>query len=154
MLRIGRYLNRYRPVPRDGVRRLYQRFESWFQDYDVLLLPSTAQPSVPAAGWLDKSYLTTLLLASSQVPFTQAANLLNLPAASIPAGLTADGFPIGLQLVAMRGGEALLLSLAKELEALRPWPRHAPMAGIEGEQPAGVATDDSGLRRWFAGSRP
>ena len=154
MVRIGRYLNRYRPVPRDGTRRLYQRFESWFQDYDVLLTPSTAQPSVPAGGWLGKSYITTLLTATSQVPFTQAANLLNLPAASIPAGLTVDGLPIGLQLVAARGGEALLLSLAKQLEQLSPWPRHAPMAEIEGEHPAAADLGDSGLRRWFAGSRP
>jgi amidase len=154
MVRIGRYLNRYRPVPRDGVKRRYQRFESWFHDYDVLLMPTTAQPSVPAAGWLGKGYLTTLLAADRQVPFTQAANLLNLPAASIPAGLTADGFPIGLQLVAARGGEALILSLAKQLEELRPWPRHAPMAEIEGEHPAALQAQDGGPRRWFAGSRP
>jgi amidase len=154
MVRIGRYLNRYRPVPHDGTRRLYQRFEAWFQDYDVLLTPSTAQPSVPAGGWSGKSYITTLLTATSQVPFTQAANMLNLPAASIPAGLTFDGFPIGMQMVAARGGEALILSLAKQLEELRPWPRHAPMAEIEGEHPAATDPEGSGLRRWFAGSRP
>jgi amidase len=154
IVRIGRYLNRYRPVPKDGTSRPYHRFETWFRDYDVLLMPSTAQPFVPASGWLRKGFLSTLLNASAQVPFTEAANMLNLPAASIPAGLTTDGFPIGMQLVAARGGEALILSLAKQLEELCPWPRHAPMAGIEGEIAVAADSDDSGLRRWFAGSRP
>jgi amidase len=154
IVRIGRYLNRYRPVPPDGLRRLHQRFEAWFADYDILLMPSTAQPSVPASGWLGKSLISTLLNADNSVPFTQAANVLNLPAASVPAGLTAEGFPIGLQLVAARGGEALILALAKQLEELRPWPRHAPMAEIEGEHPAALQAQDGGPRRWFAGSRP
>jgi amidase len=154
IVRIGRYLNRYRPVPPDGTRRLYQRFEAWFADHDLLLMPTTAQPSVRASGWLGQSFISTLLNADNNVPFTQAANVLNLPAASIPAGLTAEAFPIGLQLVAPRGGEALILSLAKQLEELRPWPRHAPMAEIEGEHPAAVDAQDVGRRRRFAGSRP
>jgi amidase len=39
--------------------------------------------------------------------------------------------PIGAQLVAPPGGEGLLLSVAKQLESLRPWPRHAPLAGVD-----------------------
>jgi hypothetical protein len=58
-----------------------------------------------------------------------------------------------MQLVSARGGEGLILSLAKQLEELRPWPRHAPMAGIEGEHAVAADGDESGLRRWFAGSR-
>lgn len=153
MVRIGRYLRRYRPVPPDGMRKVYQRFEAWFKDFDLLLTPTTAQPFAPASGWLGKSYLTTMLRATNQVPFTPGANLLNLPAASIPVGLTGDGFPIGMQMTAPRGGESLILSLAHQLEELRPWPRHAPLAGIEGEHPAS-ADGEAGVRRWFAGSRP
>ena len=51
MARIGRYLNRYHPVPRDGLERPLSRFMTWFDDYDVLITPTTAQPSAPAAGW-------------------------------------------------------------------------------------------------------
>ena len=39
-----------------------------------------------------------------------------------------DGLPLGVQLAAAPGGEALVLSLARQLEDLRPWPRHAPLA--------------------------
>src|SRR5947199_202424 len=41
-------------------------------------------------------------------------NLLAVPAASIPVA-TSEGLPIGVQLVANRGGEALLLSLARAI---------------------------------------
>jgi amidase len=131
MARIGRYLNRYHPVPPDGVDRIYERFNAWFADYDALVTPTTAQPWAPADGWDRRNAAATLYMAANQVPFTQAWNVLNLPAASVPAGLTHDGFPIGVQLVAPRGGEAVLLALARQLEEIRPWPRHAPMAGID-----------------------
>jgi amidase len=132
MARIGRYLNRYHPVPRDGVERPLSRFMTWFDDYDVLITPTTAQPSAPAAGWDRKGYPATLFAGTNQVPFTQAWNVLNLPAASVPAGLTRDGIPVGVQLVARRGNEEILFSVARQLEELRPWPRHAPMAAVEG----------------------
>ena len=45
-----------------------------------------------------------------------AVSLLDLPALSVPAGLTADGLPIGVQLVGKPGGEAALLSAAAALE--------------------------------------
>ena len=45
----------------------------------------------------------------------------------MPAGSTEDGLPLGVQLAAAPGGEALLLSVARQLESLRPWPRHAPL---------------------------
>jgi len=61
------------------------------------------------------------------MPYTPPLNLVGFPAASVPAGGSRDGLPIGVQLVAARGGEALLLSLARQLETLRPWPRHAPL---------------------------
>ena len=153
MVRIGRYLSRHRPVPADGMRRVYERFETWFRDHDVLLTPTTAQPFAPASGWLGKSFWATMFSATNQVPFTPGANMLNLPAASIPVGQTADGFPIGMQMVAPRGGEGLILSLARQMEQLRPWPRHAPLAGVEGE-PNVASEHDAGVRRWFAGSRP
>jgi amidase len=152
MVRIGRYLNRYHPVPGDGVDRIDQRFQAWFQDYDALLTPTTAQPHADADGWDRKNLAATLFLGTNQVPFTQPWNVLSLPAASVPSGLTRDGFPVGVQLVAPRGGEGLLLSLARQLEEIRPWPRHAPMAEV-GREAAAQAAPRGGLRKLLARSR-
>jgi amidase len=130
LVRIGRYLNRRRQVPAAGADAWTERFTTWFRDFDVLLTPTTARPSIPAGGWLGKGWIRTLNAGTQQVPFTQAWNVAGFPAASVPAGIGTDGVPLGAQLVAPRGGEPLLLSVAAQLEELRPWPRHAPLAGV------------------------
>jgi amidase len=56
------------------------------------------------------------------------ANLTGMPAISIPFGMSSDGLPIGIQVMGPLGSEALLLELAAQVEALRPWALVAPMA--------------------------
>lgn len=129
LVRIGRYLRKHRPVPAGGADAWHDHFTAWFADYDALITPTTAMPSAPAAGWLDIPWIKFLFMGSRQAPMTQAWNITNFPAANVPGGLTADGFPLGVQVVAPRGREGLILSIAAQLEQLRPWPRHAPMAG-------------------------
>ncbi|MNR25146.1 6-aminohexanoate-cyclic-dimer hydrolase [compost metagenome] len=51
-----------------------------------------------------------------------------MPAISIPFGMSSDGLPIGIQVMGPLGAEALLLELAAQVEALRPWVLTAPMA--------------------------
>lgn len=83
---------------------------------DAILLPTTPQPAFPHTG------PHTGEPPSTQADFTLLANLAGLPAISIPAGWTADGLPVGVQLVGRRGGEAALVALATRLEAtLNAW---------------------------------
>ncbi|MFJ1842234.1 amidase family protein [Streptomyces sp. NPDC088146] len=51
---------------------------------------------------------------------TWAFNLSGHPAASVPAGFTADGCPVGLQLVAARGADVSLLEMARAVEEALP----------------------------------
>lgn len=53
--------------------------------------------------------------------FTYPFNLSGHPAATVPCGHTADGLPIGLQLVGRMGDDALVLRAAAAFEELRPW---------------------------------
>ena len=59
------------------------------------------------------------------VAFTYPFNLSGHPACTVRAGFTAEGLPVGLQLVAERGREDIVLQAARAYERLRPfdgWP--------------------------------
>jgi aspartyl-tRNA(Asn)/glutamyl-tRNA(Gln) amidotransferase subunit A len=59
-------------------------------------------------------------------PFTMLANLCWNPACSVPAAPTADGLPVGLQIMGRRHADDVVLRLARIFEAAAPWPRLAP----------------------------
>jgi aspartyl-tRNA(Asn)/glutamyl-tRNA(Gln) amidotransferase subunit A len=61
------------------------------------------------------------------VPFTAPFNITGQPAVSIPAG-TVDGLPVGVQVVARRHEEPLVLAAGAVMERARPWPKLAPAA--------------------------
>jgi amidase len=130
--RVGRLLRRARPAPSGPPGRVAARYRAWFGDHDVLLSPTLAQPPLRVGAYQGKGLAVTLLGMTGYMPFTPPLNLVGFPAASVPAGTSAQGLPLGVQLAAAPGGEALLLSLARQLEILRPWPRHAPLEPVAG----------------------
>jgi aspartyl-tRNA(Asn)/glutamyl-tRNA(Gln) amidotransferase subunit A len=101
------------------VRALIRRdYDRAFADVDLVALPTS--PTV--AFRLGERTADPLQMYLSDV-FTVAANLVGLPAISIPCGLS-DGLPVGLQLTARRFDEAALLRAAQSLERGIPtrWP--------------------------------
>jgi amidase len=114
-------------LPREGGRTKWQqRAERFFADHDVLITPALAQPPIRSKGWSQRGWLTNMLVNARYAPYAAPWNVAGWPAMAVPAGLDPRGMPLGVQLVARPGGEGLLLSLAGQLEQLRPWPRVAP----------------------------
>ncbi len=114
-------------LPREGGRHKWQqRASMFFADYDVLITPALAQPPIAAKAWSRRGWLANLLVNARYAPFAAPWNLAGWPAMTVPAGLDPRGLPLAVQLVAQPGGEGQLLSLAAQLEQLRPWPRVAP----------------------------
>lgn len=80
---------------------------------DLLLTPTLAGPPRRVGSMTGR---TTLLLAGRHVPFTPTWNVTGQPALSIPAGLSAAGLPLAVQLIGPPGSEQLLLSVAAQLQ--------------------------------------
>ena len=80
---------------------------------DVLVTPSLATPPRRVGSLTG---LRTLALAGRHVPYTPTWNVTGQPALSLPAGWTADGLPLSVQLIGPPGSEQLLLSLALQLQ--------------------------------------
>ncbi|MFN8458483.1 MAG: amidase family protein [Anaerolineae bacterium] len=51
---------------------------------------------------------------------TSLLSLTGLPVASVPCGLTADGLPVGLQILGQPRDEEGILALARQVQAMRP----------------------------------
>lgn len=105
---------------------LEARVAELFGAVDVLLTPTTAIPAHVAEGPPPAEIDGREVHAAMATPFTMLANLCWNPAVSVPAGLTRDGLPVGLQIMTRRHADDVALRLARVFEQERPWPRHAP----------------------------
>ncbi|MGI8585236.1 MAG: amidase family protein, partial [Thermoleophilaceae bacterium] len=72
--------------------------------------------------------LRTLVGSAAFDAFPPPWNATGHPAASVPAGVSASGLPIGVQLVSRPNDEDTLLSLSAQIEAERPWLDRLPGA--------------------------
>jgi aspartyl-tRNA(Asn)/glutamyl-tRNA(Gln) amidotransferase subunit A len=101
------------------VRQLiYQDFVSAFESVDAILTPSTPSPAFAVGAETDpvSMYLNDV--------FTVPASLAGLPGISVPAGLSGDGLPLGLQLLAKRWDEETLFRVAGVLEEAAAFSAH------------------------------
>lgn len=118
------------------------QMEAFHDDYDLIITPTTAFPA-SKIGELEPSHFEKKLIEVvgrlplgklikkpvdeiafknlERTPYTQLANLTGQPAISMPLHLTKDGLPCGVQVMARRGREDLLLQLAGQLEQTSLW---------------------------------
>jgi aspartyl-tRNA(Asn)/glutamyl-tRNA(Gln) amidotransferase subunit A len=92
-------------------KKIFDEFQTAFEDVDLLLTPST--PS--AAFGLGEKSNDPLAMYLNDI-FTVTANLAGLPGISVPAGLDGQGLPLGLQLIGKPFDEETLFRGADVLE--------------------------------------
>ncbi len=90
---------------------LINEFNQLFQRYDVLITPTAPT----AAFGIGENSSDPVKMYLSDV-MTVPASLAGVPAISIPAGNTAEGLPIGVQLIGPMKSDAMLLALAGSME--------------------------------------
>ena len=124
-VRLGRVAQRLRLVRREDRETWRRLMSAFFERFDLLITPVLATNPISAEPWSQRSWIANAYAAARFAPFTAAWNFAACPAAAVPAGLLASGMPTSIQLIAPAGGEQLILSVAKQLESMRPWTRHA-----------------------------
>jgi aspartyl-tRNA(Asn)/glutamyl-tRNA(Gln) amidotransferase subunit A len=113
----------------------YDRARSFFETCDLLLtpqMPVTAWAATPEPGQQEgpteiAGRPTPTMF--DRLPFTYPFNLTGQPAASVPCGFTADGLPVGLQIVGRWHADSVVLRAAACFEAAQPWAQFRPALG-------------------------
>jgi len=100
-----------------------ERVRARFESVDLLLTPTTPVPAFGAEQDCPDGFGDNII---SWMSYTYPFNLTGQPAASVPAGFTAAGLPIGLQMVAKINGETDIFRAAAACELARPWAHIRP----------------------------
>jgi len=100
----------------DAAEDLDQRLVRLFHGVRILLTPTLAGPPPPTA--LDGAGVINGTTDANWVRFTYPFNMTRSPAATVCAGITAAGLPVGLQLVGPQHGDLVVLCSAAALERL------------------------------------
>jgi aspartyl-tRNA(Asn)/glutamyl-tRNA(Gln) amidotransferase subunit A len=101
------------------------QMERLFEEYDLLIAPCTPMIGVRLDDENAKAMARARLSA-----FTAYFNMAGVPSLSLPCGFSAQGLPIGLQLVAPYGAEAHLLRAAFAYEQATQWSARAPALAV------------------------
>lgn len=111
------------------LQRYSVKISEWWNDYDLLLTPATGTPPAKLDDLIppDKDpYSIDHPTFSNIRCFVRPFNITGHPGISLPLHWTADGLPLGVQLVADMGREDLLIRVASQLEEAQPWIERTP----------------------------
>lgn len=116
----------------DYYRKVFERYEfrdvmrAFFSRYDLLVTPTLPVPAFDVGLNIPPQIPDANMI--SWVAYTYPFNLTGYPAASVPAGFTADRLPVGLQIVGGPLREVDIFAAAARLEESRPWAdKHPPL---------------------------
>ena len=123
---------RMTPVIWAEIRRQREKLNRWcaetFARYDLLLTPTVPFDPPPARGPLPAETEGRQQPVVGVASFTIPWNLAWHPAATVRAGLSKAGLPVGLQIAAPRHRDDLALQAAFAFERARPWASEWPRA--------------------------
>ncbi len=90
--------------------KIVQDYENAFEHCDVIAFPTTPVPAFKHGS------ITDAITMYKQDIFTISANMAGLPSLSVPAGLTKESLPIGIQIQAPQMRDGLVMNVAKAFE--------------------------------------
>ncbi len=106
------------------VDRLKATMNDLFEGFDLLVSPTACFPAFrngeypgDASGFPDRYF---------NGAFTMPINAIGHTAATVPAGFSSQGLPIGLQIAGRRGGEEAVIAASASFERARPWVQNRP----------------------------
>ena len=111
---------------RAGISVWARQMAGWWANHDILVTPTVAAPP-PKLGWFTEAGPEAEgQRIVSFIPYTAQFNMTGQPAVSLPLHWSANGLPVGVQLVGPYGREDLLVRLAAQLEQALPWADRRP----------------------------
>lgn len=96
--------------------KLFDAVQKRFESFDLLVSPTVGRVGVDRHQEVEE-YLNWM----REYVYTWPFNFTGHPAASVPAGLTDDGLPVGMQVVGPRYEDATVLAASAAVERERPW---------------------------------
>jgi aspartyl-tRNA(Asn)/glutamyl-tRNA(Gln) amidotransferase subunit A len=111
---------------RIGRQRLCNIMWRFMARYDLLLTPTLAVPPFPINIQGPEIIDGRMGRPADWLCFTFPANMTGQPAATIPAGFTKDGLPVGLQIIGRHLADRTVLAASGAFERARPWAHKWP----------------------------
>lgn len=110
-----------------GRKRVANALWRFMERFDLFLTPTTAAAAFELDAEGPDRIAGRRVAGSAWTPFSALANLTGQPAATVPAGFTRDGRPVGLQIVGRHLDDMGVLRAAAGFETVRPWRQFWPV---------------------------
>ncbi|MCP8465073.1 amidase [Pseudomonas sp. ZM23] len=105
-----------------GFHQISRVMEAYMVGFDLVLTPTLTQLPLPLGSLsMDSDFRSFRREAAKYTQFLAIINASGQPASSVPLHWTAEGVPVGIQLIGRYGDEQLLLRTSAQLEATLPW---------------------------------